>query len=67
MEAKTKPIYTTLNKIREYSPCTDGWEKLLKYLGKSKADDEPLAMAAGKKERKAQEQLFIKHFGGLDD
>lgn len=33
---------TTLNKIREYSPCTDGWHKLLSYLGKTKADDEPL-------------------------
>ena len=33
---------TTLNKIRKHSPCADGWEKLLKYLGKTKADDEPL-------------------------
>lgn len=33
---------TTLNKIRAYSPCTSGWEKLLSYLGKTKADDEPL-------------------------
>ena len=36
---------TTLNKIREYSPCTNGWEKLLVYLGKTKADDEPLSIA----------------------
>ena len=35
---------TTLNKIRAHSPCTDGWEKLLKNLGKTKADDEPLAL-----------------------
>lgn len=35
---------TTLNKIREHEPCTDGWEKLLTYLGKTKADDEPLAI-----------------------
>ena len=35
---------TTLNKIRAHSPCTDGWEKLLKTLGKTKADDEPLAL-----------------------
>ena len=33
---------TTLNKIREHSPCTSGWQKLLAYLGKTKADDEPL-------------------------
>jgi hypothetical protein len=37
-------IYTTLNKIRAHSPCEDGWEKLLKYLGKISADDEPLAL-----------------------
>ena len=36
---------TTLNKIREYSPCADGWQKLLAYLGKTKADDEPLSIA----------------------
>ena len=35
---------TTLNKIREHSPRTDGWEKLLSYLGKTKADDEPLSL-----------------------
>ena len=33
---------TTLNKIREHSPCTEGWSKLLTYLGKTKADDAPL-------------------------
>jgi hypothetical protein len=33
---------TTLNEIRANSPCLDGWEKLLKHLGKTKADDEPL-------------------------
>ena len=33
---------TTLNKIRKHEPCTSGWEKLLTYLGKTKADDEPL-------------------------
>ena len=37
---------TTLNKIRAHSPCTDGWEKLLKNLGKTKADDSPLALTA---------------------
>ena len=35
---------TTLNKIRAHGPCTNGWEKLLKNLGKTKADDEPLAL-----------------------
>ena len=37
-------MQTTLNKIRAHSPCTEGWEKLLTYLGKTKADDEPLAI-----------------------
>jgi len=35
---------TTLNQIREKSPCADGWKKLLAYLGKTKADDEPLSL-----------------------
>jgi len=35
---------TTLNKIRAYQPCKICWEKLLKNLGKSKADDEPLSI-----------------------
>ena len=38
-------IHTTLNKIRERQPCTSGWCKLLAHLGKTKADDEPLALA----------------------
>jgi len=35
--------YTTLNKIRACSPCEAGWYELLKYLNKTKSDDEPLA------------------------
>ena len=46
---------TTLNKIRDYSPCKDGWEKLLKHLGKTNADDEPLSL------------LTILDSNGLDD
>ena len=37
-------MFTTLNKIRKQGPCTDGWEKLLRSLGKTKADDEPLSL-----------------------
>ena len=33
---------TTLNKIKQYSPCKNGYKKLLTYLGKTKTDDEPL-------------------------
>ena len=35
-------MITTLNAIRKHQPCKSGWEKLLSYLGKTKADDEPL-------------------------
>lgn len=35
---------TTLNKIRAHSPCVLGWSKLLDNLGKTQADDEPLAI-----------------------
>ena len=37
-------IETTLNKIRDNQPCKEGWEKLLKHLGKTQADDEPLPL-----------------------
>ncbi|MCP3675225.1 MAG: hypothetical protein GY829_12240, partial [Gammaproteobacteria bacterium] len=33
---------TTLNEINKYDPCDDSWAKVLKYLNKTKADDEPL-------------------------
>lgn len=32
-------ITTTLNAIRQHSPCKASWEKLLKALNKTKADD----------------------------
>ena len=32
-------ITITLNEIKSHSPCRDGWEKLLKSLGKTKSDD----------------------------
>jgi len=38
-------IDTTLNEIREYEPCPKGWNRLLAYLGKTSADDEPLSYA----------------------
>ena len=46
---------TTLAKIRAAGPCEDGWQKLLKHLGKTKADDEPLPL------------LTILDSNGLDD
>ena len=35
-------LTTTLNRIREHSPCENGWKKLLGFFGKTKADDEIL-------------------------
>lgn len=35
---------TTLNAIRRHKPCTAGWKRLLTHLGKTGADDEPLAI-----------------------
>ena len=33
---------TTLREIRGHKPCQNGWGKLLKHLGKTQSDDEPL-------------------------
>ncbi len=46
---------TTLNEIRATGPCEGGWGKLLKSLGKTKADDAPLPL------------LTILESNGLDD
>jgi len=48
-------MQTTLKKIRAYQPCKEGWEKLLKHLGKTKADDEQLSL------------LTVLDSNGLDD
>ena len=37
-------IFTTLSKIRQHSPCADGWAKLLRHLSKTQADDEPVSL-----------------------
>ena len=37
-----KNLLTTLKKIRACHPCESGWTQLLKHLGKTTADDEPL-------------------------
>lgn len=46
---------TTLNQIHKHFPCAGGWTKLLKHLGKTQADDEPLSIAT------------IVELNGLDD
>ena len=45
----------TLKAIRAESPCHEGWTKLLKHLGKTSADDEPLPL------------LTVLDSNGLDD
>ena len=48
-------LTTTLNRIRAHGPCRAGWEKLLRGLGKTQADDEPLPYST------------ILRINGLDD
>ncbi len=48
-------MYTTLKQIESHSPCATGWRTLLKALGKTKADDEPVSMT------------FILQSNGLED
>ena len=50
-----RSMKTTLAAIREHSPCADGWAKLLRHLGKTSADAEPLML------------LTILESNGLDD
>lgn len=38
-------ITTTLNRIRAHNPCSSGWAKLLRHLGKKQPDDEPIPFA----------------------
>jgi len=35
---------TTLNAIRAKRPCVDSWKKLLRHLGKTRADNQPLSI-----------------------
>ena len=37
-------MHTTLNAIRKHAPCASGWRRLLRTLGKTEADDEPLSI-----------------------
>ncbi len=48
-------MQTTLNAIRSHSPCKSGWTKLLAYLRKTKANDEPISI------------LEILESNGIDD
>ena len=58
---------TTLRKIREHSPCREGWEKLLRSLGKTQADDEPLSIATVVESNGLDDALWcLRAVGGHD-
>jgi hypothetical protein len=57
---------TTLNEIREHSPCEDGWKKLLAHLGKTKADDEPLHLLTVLKSNGFDDALWCLRAKSLD-
>ena len=48
----------TLQKIRAHQPCRNGWEKLLRHLGKTTADDEPLSIATVLESNKLEDALW---------
>ena len=58
---------TTLNHIRDASPCEDGWIKLLKHLGKTKADDEPLDLLTVLDSNGLDDALWVLSYAMPDD
>lgn len=62
----TYHAYTTLNEIRAHEPCKDGWEKLLRHLGKTQADDEPLALLTVLESNGLEDALWCLRTKSLD-
>jgi hypothetical protein len=61
-------MYTTLRKIRNYDPCTNGRHTLLRYLGKRHADDEPLAIVTVLESNGLDDALWaLRALDGFDD
>ena len=63
---------TTLRRIREGSPesgraCDAGWKNLLKTLGKSKADDEPISLLTVLDSNGLDDALWVLSFAMPDD
>ena len=58
---------TTLNAIRKASPCEKGWLKLLKHLGKTKADDEPLDLLTVLDSNGLDDALWVMSYAKPDD
>ena len=58
---------TTLAAIRAASPCEDGWRKLLGTLGKTSADDEPLALLTVLDSNGLDDALWVLSYAMPDD
>lgn len=58
---------TTLNAIRDKSPCHKGWTQLLSHLGKTKADDEPLALLTILDSNGLDDTLWVLQYTGCDE
>jgi hypothetical protein len=58
---------TTLARIRAAQPCTEGWEKLLATLGKTKADEEPLPLLAVLDSNGLDDALWVLSYAMPDD
>ncbi len=68
--AQKPPEYasiTTLARIRDAKPCREGWEKLLAYLGKTAADDEPLSLLTVLESNGLDDALWVLSFAMPDD
>ena len=58
---------TTLARIREASPCEDGWTMLLKHLGKVRQDDEPLDLLTVLDSNGLDDALWVLSYAMPDD
>jgi hypothetical protein len=57
--AETFEAVTTLRAIRAASPCEAGWTKLLRHLGKTGADDEPLLLLTVLQSNGLEDALWV--------
>lgn len=58
---------TTLKRIRAARPRKDVWAKLLAYLGKTKADDEPLSLLTVLDSNGLDDALWVLSYAMPDD
>ena len=68
--AQKPPEYasiTTLARIRDENPCREGWGELLKHLGKTAADDEPLPLLTVLDSNGLDDALWVLSYAMPDD